>query len=278
MRKRASQAGFSLVELLIVLAIFAIISGAILGLLNLAQARYRSEQQFLDAFQGARIGVDQLVRDIHSAGYPPVNAYDTVSANPASGWDPNGVPVTMIAVPLVGMVGNNIDQTCRVNGGVNPCTVPNPWELVIETDQEPDGTVDWIYYRLDRPGIAATHPPTGGGPLRTLYRAGSVKTCTGPPWVPMQCVGGNPLANTGVPFVENVTQDPGQAIDPTNNPAVFTYVCPGGTLAVPGTCNPQDVEEVYIVLRVRSTLPDLQTGDPRMIVLQGAARVLNPPQ
>lgn len=267
MRKRASQAGFSLVELLIVLAIFAVVSGAILGLLNLAQARYRSEQQFLDAFQGARIGVDQLVRDIHTAGYPPVNAYDTVPANPASGWDPNGVPVTMIAVPLVGIVGTGVNQTCTVNG---TCTIPNPWELVIETDQEPDGTVDWIYYRLA--------PPTGGGPLRTLYRAGSVKTCTGPPWVPMQCVGGNPVANTGVPFVENVTQDPGQAPDPTNNPAVFTYVCPGGTLTVPGTCTAEMVQEVYIVLRVRSTLPDLQTGDPRMITLQGAARVLNPPQ
>ena len=65
-----SSSGFSLIELMVVLVIFLIVTGAVFGLLNVAQVRYRSEQQFLDSLQGAQTGLEQITRDIHRAGYP----------------------------------------------------------------------------------------------------------------------------------------------------------------------------------------------------------------
>ncbi len=223
--------------------------------------------------------MEQLARDVNRAGYPPLNSYDTAPANPPSPWVvANGVPTNQLAVPLLGIVGGAIDQTCTVNGGANLCTIPNPWELVVETDIEPDGAVEWIFYRLDAPGNAVAHPPTGGGFTRTLYRAVSQKNCTGPPWVPMQCVGGTPLADPGAPFVDNIIQDPAQAPVRPGNPPLFTYVCPGGSLTAPGTCTPENVVEVYVTLQARAVSQDMRTGGVRALTLQSMGRVLNPPQ
>lgn len=281
MRLSNRPAGFSLIEMMVVMFIFLVVSGAVFGLLNTAQIRYRSEQQFLDALQGARLGLEQVTRDIHRAGFPALNAYDMAPTNPDSSWVPDGVPVTQIAVPFVGMVGANIDQTCTVNGGANPCTIPGPFELAIEADLEPDGTVDWVYYRLDTPGNGLVSPPLGGGRTRTLYRAVKPKVCGGPPWItnPMTCTssgggpGGDPRANA-TPFVDNILQDPGAALDPTTNQAVFTYVCAGGA----ASCTPENIIEVYIVLQTQATSPDLQTRQVRALTLESVAQVLNPPR
>lgn len=258
MRLRSRQSGFSLVEFMMVMVIFAVVIGAVFGLLNAAQFRYRAELEFLESLQGARLGLELLTLDIHNAGYPPRNAYD--SASPS--WGAGGVPVTRIAIPFVGMVGGVVNQTCTVNGGGNPCTIPGPFELAIETDIEPDGTTDWIYYRLDTPGNAVAHPPTGGGQARILYRAVSPKT-----------VGGNPTAVAGTPVVDNVLQDPGAAVSAAN-PALFTYVCAGGV----NPCTPENIQEVRIVLQARAARRDLQTQQIRALTLQSAARRLNPPQ
>ena len=74
-RRAPSQAGFSLVEIMVVLIIFMIVAGAVFAAINAAQVRYRAEKQFLDSFQGARIGIDLMVRDIHNAGYPRPHLY-----------------------------------------------------------------------------------------------------------------------------------------------------------------------------------------------------------
>lgn len=292
MRLHTRQSGFSLIEIMVVLFIFLIVTGAVFGLLSVAQVRYRAEQQFLDSLQGARLGIEQLTRDIHRAGFPPRSAYDDIiPTNPAAAWvTAGGVPVTSVAVPFLGMVGNNVDQTCTVNGGANPCTIPNPFELVIETDLDPENTVtpeqvEWVYYRLDTPGNGVVSPPTGGGASRTLYRRVVPKTCAGPPFVlvPMTCVTSGPGTVTapvglGTPMVDNVVQDPGVAVGPAN-PAVFTYVCRDmdNDGAPDPTCTPENIEEIYMVLQARAISPDIQTGGVRALTLQSVARVLNPP-
>ncbi|MCI0356605.1 MAG: type II secretion system GspH family protein, partial [Acidobacteria bacterium] len=73
--RAAAQAGFTLVEVMVVLLIFMIIAGAVFAAISAAQVRYRAEKQFLDSFQGARIGVDLMARDIHNAGYPSPYTY-----------------------------------------------------------------------------------------------------------------------------------------------------------------------------------------------------------
>lgn len=277
---RLRQSGFSLIELLVVLVIFLIVTGAIFGLLNVAQIRYRSEQQFLDSLQGVRTAIDQIVRDVHRAGFPAVNGYHRTSPL----WvGAGGVPVTRLAVPFVGMRAGVIDQTCIVdtaNPALSTCVIPGPFELVLEADLDPENTVapeqiEWVYYRVDTPGNALVSPPAGGGAApvtRTLYRAVATKTCTGPPWVPLACVGGNPV-RAGVPFADNILNDPANyGADP--NEAVFRYICAGGAT----TCTPENIEEVYIVLRARAYSQDLQNQSVRALTLQGVGRRFNPPQ
>src|SRR3990172_917691 len=145
MRVRRADSGFSLIELMVVLVIFLIVTGAVFGLLNVAQVRYRSEQQFLDSLQGARTGLEQITRDIHRAGYPALNAYDTVPQTPPSAWTvAGGVPSNSVAVPFVGMRFGAIDQTCLVdtaNPALSTCVIPGPFEIILEADLDPENAV-----------------------------------------------------------------------------------------------------------------------------------------
>lgn len=70
MHRIQSKAGFSLLELMIVLVILLTITGAIFQLINLATERSNTEQTKLDMFQEAREFMDQMSRDLRSAGYP----------------------------------------------------------------------------------------------------------------------------------------------------------------------------------------------------------------
>src|SRR5438046_9375005 len=65
------QPGFTLVELLVSLGIFLLVIGAAVTLLGSSQNRYQTESQVLTSFQEARLGLDQIVRDVTDAGYPP---------------------------------------------------------------------------------------------------------------------------------------------------------------------------------------------------------------
>jgi prepilin-type N-terminal cleavage/methylation domain-containing protein len=72
MRNRAKirQAGFTLIEMMIVIVILSIIMGAIFKQIDVAQKRSTAEQQKLDMFQESREFADMIVRDLRNAGYP----------------------------------------------------------------------------------------------------------------------------------------------------------------------------------------------------------------
>src|SRR5258708_20131538 len=80
---RRQQHGFSLIEMLIVVAIMGIISAGILSQMNEAQQRGYTEQVKLDNFQEARDFVDQFFRDINQIGYPSSRLVDAASYSPA---------------------------------------------------------------------------------------------------------------------------------------------------------------------------------------------------
>jgi len=68
--KRRRQAGFSLIELLIVVLLLSIVVGAVFSQIDRAQVRYKVEDQKLDLTQQEREFIDQFTRDLHQAGYP----------------------------------------------------------------------------------------------------------------------------------------------------------------------------------------------------------------
>ena len=79
------QRGFSLLELLLVVVILTAVLGVVVrGAVEL-QKRNFSEAAKVDLTQQSRQFIDQIVKDLHHAGYPSVRMYDQVTsaANPA---------------------------------------------------------------------------------------------------------------------------------------------------------------------------------------------------
>src|SRR5581483_2796298 len=64
------QRGFSLLEMLVVVAVITVIMGAVLKSIDLTQKASTSEQVKLDLTQQAREFMDQITRDLRSVGYP----------------------------------------------------------------------------------------------------------------------------------------------------------------------------------------------------------------
>jgi len=73
------QRGFTLLELLLVLGILGLVTGAVFSQMGIAQQRMTTEGVKLDDFQEARDFVDQFFRDINQIGDPNTRIADTTS-------------------------------------------------------------------------------------------------------------------------------------------------------------------------------------------------------
>ena len=83
-RALSNQSGFSLVELLVAIAIVGGVAAAIYGIFFTSNRTYITQEEIADAQQRARIGMDFMTRDIRMAGLDPFgNAEDTVDGNMA---------------------------------------------------------------------------------------------------------------------------------------------------------------------------------------------------
>jgi len=131
MRVRNRQNGFSLLEMMLVLLIFSVVSGGIFLQLNTAQQRAFSEQVKLDNFQEARDFVDQFFRDINQIGYPNSRMVDTTSAS----WAP------VLASPLI---NDNRMAIGLVKIDAN--------EIRFEGDMNGDGVVQSVIYMINGSG------------------------------------------------------------------------------------------------------------------------------
>jgi prepilin-type N-terminal cleavage/methylation domain-containing protein len=241
------QNGFSLIELLVALGIFLVVTGAAFTLLGNSQQRYRTESQVLNAFQEARLGLDQIVRDVNDAGYPPpsFNAGDpTQFAYSPFAWSPN--------YP---------GGTCQIGG----CATPGDFDLIIETNDNPlDPTcvptcpVSWIRYQLQGTTLmrGRVNKPVGGGDPTNAFN--------GP--------------NAPVPFVQNVVNTPTQPIfsytcDTLTAPQSPPLPCP---LAAAADNVPANIRDVVVTLIVAAPQPDATSGQQRVVVLTGRGRRVNP--
>ena len=132
---RRARAGFSLIELLLVFLLLSVVLGAVFSQINLVQQRARAEQVKLDIFQESREFLDQMVRDLHQAGYPNIRMFDT------SGWSP----------PLNATPRNDTRLAASL-------TKIAPDEVVFEGDMDGDGQVDVLDYKL-QPASAGNNCP-----------------------------------------------------------------------------------------------------------------------
>src|SRR5712672_1800793 len=84
-RTRIHEACFTLAELLVSSVVFLVMAGAAFTLLSNSSKRFKTDSQVLTSFQEARLGIDQISRDIADAGFPPHNRFNT-AGTPATSY------------------------------------------------------------------------------------------------------------------------------------------------------------------------------------------------
>lgn len=252
------QQGFTLVELMAALGIFLLICGAAFTLLASSQQHARTESQVLTSFQEARLALDQIVRDVNDAGYPPPTFVDT------------GNPQFSASTPFAWSPGYTVPTPCTIEGS---CITPGDFDLIVETNSQDPGTqVQWIRYQLQG---------------TTLLRGLALKQ-----------TGHDPAADAAAfyaPFVQNVVNNSSPAqiaqyqlsypgMFPGGVPVpLFSYNCDTGGVPLPcpsaGAANaPANIRDVVVTLIVAAPTPDATTGQPRLVQLIGRGRRVNPNQ
>lgn len=244
-----SERGFSLIELMIATLLFTTIAGITFALLGVSLQRYKGEKDYLNSFQQANVAMDEITRDVHTAGYPPANSFTTVTAaaNPAK-----------VATPFAWMPAYPATP-CTV--GATCVTSPSGFDLITESDLGTGNGVQWVRYSLQG---------------TTLMRGVAPKAGVDP-------VGAT--AGALVPYLENVMNNASAAQMATlkaSNPQlfpgnaavpIFTYAYDNGT-----AFQPPNIREVNITLIVQSQRPDPNTNRYRVVVLTGQAVRINPNQ
>ena len=132
-RNRAIRAegGFSLIELLVVVAVITVIMGTVLKSIDLTQQTSSSQQVKLDLTQEAREFVDQLTRDLHNVGYPYVRDMANGMADPnntnsapyntfTSAYDPYNAPGLIYVNNGALWFAGDIDGTENYDSSGNP--------------------------------------------------------------------------------------------------------------------------------------------------------------
>jgi len=254
----ARQAGFSVLELLLSLSLFIIISGAALSLLNAAQKRFQTEGQLLSSFQEGRLALDMIVRDINDSGYPAANQFGVAPA------------VTNYAVTPVAWSPVSANACA-----VSVCASPGNFDLILEELDNTSNTMKWIHYQL-----VGT----------TLFRGTVVKGGAGTdPFTATTAAG------VMFPYATNVMNNtPAQialinAAYPGTFPGgaplpIFTYYCdtPNGPTLCTGAGAAynlaNNIREVEVTLIVLTQQPDMQTKRLRVVTLNGRGHRVNPNQ
>ena len=133
--KHHCRKGFSLIELLVVLAVFTFIMGGLFAAVNKGQIRFAYEQDLMEAQQSARNAVDMMEREIRLAGFPKTSYYD-------------------------GALGYSTNSNTIAKG----FTTSNASDMIFEADINEDGIVDVVEYNLNGSILqrSAVAKPGGG--------------------------------------------------------------------------------------------------------------------
>lgn len=250
--------GFSLLELMVATAIFLVICAAMFGLLQVSQQKYAIETQMSGSFQEARLGVDQIMRDINISGYPSASLFSN-AASPASyalapfAWDPGYL--------------SNTD--CQI--GVTCSPSPGDHDLIVETDFGNGTGVNWIRYQLQ-------------GTI--LYRGVVPKTAGTDPVAATSAMGvmvpliNNVVYNASGALLAQISTDYPSMFPGGVQPSLFVYTCytPSGPqpCTSAGTYNaPRYISDVDITLIVQTPQPDTQTLAVKLIELTGRGHRTN---
>jgi prepilin-type N-terminal cleavage/methylation domain-containing protein len=134
--------GFSMIELMLVIAILGIIVGGLFSQMEQAQQRAYAERIKVDNMQEARDFVDQFFRDINEIGYPNVRMMDVTSAS----WSP------ALSTPATYAWNNTYANDNRMAIGL--VKIDNT-SIQFEADTNGDGNVQSVQYKINGNGTCA---------------------------------------------------------------------------------------------------------------------------
>ncbi len=120
--KRVRQHGFTLLELMVSMAILTLVAAVIVDGLSRLQKRSTMETTKVDLTQESREFMDQIVSDIHQSGYPSLKMFD-----------PNAAPAPTL-------------NSLYVSQGLVNVT---PSSLQFEADVDGSGTVSEVFIQLN---------------------------------------------------------------------------------------------------------------------------------
>lgn len=262
--RRGSQAGFSLVEMLIVVAVLTIVFAMVFSDLGSSMQKYRNEESRLDITQETRDFLDQVVRDLHTVGYPNLHMYNTsasvLGATPANS---KLLAVGLVAVSSTDVwfegdvdgsgVVRSVRYTLQANGGNCPCSLMRSYVPKVDGVAPDTQTVTYdteVQNVVNSVGGAAAYPITGS----TRFQSGLVANDT--------LYGGYKAAPVFAYFDQNNTL--------ITVPADLS----GGNLAL-GEAAAANVRSMTVVINVLSQYPDPKTQLLQAVSTQGTVKLNN---
>ena len=116
---KIKNAGFSLIELLVTIAVLSVVSGAAISMMYQSQFVYTEQSQMAATSQNLRSAMDQVVRVVRQAGSDPLE---------------------MIAVPAITVLGSgHVQVSSDLTGSIASSTGNS-----LESVGDPDGTLSSI--------------------------------------------------------------------------------------------------------------------------------------
>ncbi len=242
-RTQRRERGFSLLEMLIVVLIIGVVTGAVLSQLNMAVQRSSAEQTKLDNMQEARDFVDQFFRDINEIGYPNSRMVDTTSAS----WSP-ALVTQATYVWASQYINDNRFAIGLVKIDAN--------ELRFEADTNGDGNVQSVIYTIN-----------GSGTCTLCLQRSQVAKVSGSPLTGQTANWGtevNDVVNTNPIF----TYYKADGTQVTGLPIDISTAAGAATIA--------SVKTIQISLTIRNNaVKDLQSGLPLETGFQGEVSLNN---
>lgn len=145
--KRVRQRGFTMIELMVSVAILTLVVGVVVNGLVKLQQRNSMETTKVDLTQESREFMDQIVSDIHQSGFPSLKVFD-----------PNSVPAP------------TLNSTYVSQGLVNV----TPSSLQFEADVDGSGTVSEVFIQLSPLNGPCPCVVQRGTVSKVLYQGGTL--------------------------------------------------------------------------------------------------------
>jgi prepilin-type N-terminal cleavage/methylation domain-containing protein len=242
---RKRQHGFSLIEMMMVVAILSVVLGVILRQIQVVQQRSQTEAVKMDMTQQARESLDQMIHDIHMAGYPNAKMFwSSALSTPfnnqpgvAAGCDPSSGGCSGLTSGLVKIVGGS---------------TPQIW---LEGDMDGDGQVDVVRYKYDTSNTYSNACPC-------LLRG----------WASPK-VAGDPLSSSVTYHV---------AVDNLNSVSLAAYDSSGNSVDVSSgldltnnTATIQSIRTLAITISAKGSALDMPTKQYPTVVLSGLGQFRN---